>query len=84
LRAEDFGPEWVEVWEDNWVTVQLFGSLSTQWNVGPGGVVGLRYETFPVVRACFNVDDEDWPDIFHDLRVMEAAAVELLRGRHGE
>lgn len=83
MKPEDFGPEVVEVWPDNWVTTQLFAALSTQWNVGMGGVVGLRYEAIPVARACFHISDEDWPDTFHDLRVMEAAAVKVLRENHG-
>ena len=73
----------VEVWPDNWASVQVFASLSTQWNVGPGGVVGLRYESMPVVRECFGIGADEWPEVFHNLRVMEAAAVELLRTKNG-
>lgn len=80
---EDFPPVVVEVWPDNWTSVQVFGALSTQWNVGPGGVIGLRYEAMPMVRDCFGISNDDWPEIFHDIRVMESAAVDLLRHKDG-
>lgn len=73
----------VEVWPDNWTTVQVFDAMGTQWNVGPSGVVGLKYESIPIVRDSFDIPNEDWPEIFHGLRVMEGAVVEMSRKKNG-
>lgn len=57
----------------------MFQWLITQWNVGPGGVVGLRYEVFPEARLRFDVKPEDWPDVCDCLQVMEGAALAEMR-----
>lgn len=67
-----------EVWPDNWRVVEVFDFLGTQWNVGPGGPVGLRYESFREARLRFGIPAGEWRELVDDLRVMEDAALEEM------
>jgi hypothetical protein len=80
LTLEDFGDQFTAyVWPDNWQTCMVFRWLMSQWNYGPGGPVGLRYEVFPEARLRFGIKPEDWPAICDDLQLMEDAALEEMR-----
>lgn len=50
----------VDVWDEAWDAVQLFSSISTQWRVGSGGVVGLDYAIVyrEAERRKIDLDDE--------------------------
>jgi len=70
----------IEVWPENWKTVEVFTAMSTQWQTaGMGGVVGLRYESLPAVMRWCAVPPAERAAVFHGLRVMEGAALEALR-----
>lgn len=70
----------VEIWPENWQAIMVFEALSTQWNVGMAGIVGLRYEVLPaVLRAC-GVAASDRPRMFQQIRIMERAALGVMRG----
>lgn len=59
--------------------VQLFCRLSTQWQVGMGGAVGLRYEAvYPLLDRQFSTP-ADWQRAFDDLQQMERAALDVMR-----
>lgn len=63
------------MWPENWPAFVLFNRLGTQWNVGFGGPVGLRYEAlYPLLDRCTPGPD-DWSDMFEDVRVLESAAL---------
>lgn len=85
LRAE---PLALEVWPENWLAVQTFAALTTQWQMGGlGGPIGLRYEAIPVVLRLRGVPRAEWPALFDDLRTMESAALAYfgsqMKARHG-
>lgn len=71
----------VSVDEDNAHSVEVFAAMMTQWNVGMNGATGLRYEALPVALRIAGVPRADWPAVFGDLRIMEAAAMEVIRGK---
>lgn len=65
------------MWPENWPAVEFFCRLSTQWNVGVGGLTGLRYEAvYPLLDRLFA---EDWEQMFDDVQTMERAALEEMR-----
>lgn len=78
--AAQIGEDAQELWAENLPTVEVFADMMTQWNVGPGGVVGLRYEALPVVLDLHAIPATDRPGVFAGLRVMERAALEQFRG----
>lgn len=77
---EDFEADAVEVWPENWLAIDLFCTLGTQWRVGMSGPTGLDYTA---ALACIAALHDDLPpaertDLFRDLRAMEAAALSEL------
>jgi len=78
LTDEDYVEENadVEVWPDNWLAVCFFEALGKgNWNMGPSGATGIRYEAFREVRRVIPVASSEWPDLFDSIRVMEQAAL---------
>lgn len=80
LTLEDFAADFeADVWPDNMLAAKVFEWLGSQWNVGPGGVVGLRYEAFPEARLRFGIAADAWPDVCDGIQIMESAAREVMR-----
>lgn len=69
-----------ELWEENMAAVEIFGDMITQWNSGPSGVIGLRYESLPVVMRLRDIPPARRAEVFAGVQVMESAALEHLRG----
>lgn len=74
------GEDELEIWEENIMAVRIFGDMLTQWNAGPSGLVGLRYESLPVVMRYRGVPAAERAGVFDAVRVMERAALETIRG----
>lgn len=56
----------------------MFCALQTQWSVGMGGATGLRYEAaYPLISRAANTEEE-WSDMFEDIRVLEMAALKQM------
>lgn len=74
----------VGLWPEHLRVVHVFTMTRTQWRyAGTGGVaVGLIYSELPFVLEMEGVDRKDWPDLFADLRVMERAALEVMRSQN--
>ncbi|WP_460421835.1 DUF1799 domain-containing protein [Pseudomonas sp. ZL2] len=78
LSRADLPEEEVEVWPDAWPAFRLFEAMSTQWRTGAGGASGLDYSIIPATAAMLGIKRRDLPEIFPDLRVMEAEALAVL------
>ncbi len=75
-RAAEHAELVCEVWPENWAVVSVFLELSTQWSVGFGGALGLRYDSailYMRARKIRNVSQ-----MLDDLRIMEAEALRTL------
>ena len=65
-----------EVWPENWQIFVIFCQLSTQWNVGMSGMVGMRYEAlYPLLDR--NYSGDEWQDAFSDIRLMESDVLSI-------
>jgi hypothetical protein len=73
--------ECYEVHRDNRTTLEVFLALSTQWDVNADGVrTNIKYAALPIVeRYRPDVRRRKWPEIFNEIRIMEAAALEVIR-----
>lgn len=71
----------VEVWPENEQAVKVFEALSSQWRMGPAGPVAIDYCAIPPVFDLLGVERSEWSQLFHDLRVMEAEAINLIRSK---
>lgn len=74
----------VEVWPDNWPAFALFARVQTQWNVGMGGRCGLRYEALYPLLDRATETEEQWDELFDDVRVMEYAALKQMADDAGD
>jgi D-arabinose 1-dehydrogenase-like Zn-dependent alcohol dehydrogenase len=78
-------PAAFEVWPENVDAVELFVVVSGQWRIvaGFGGVgyLGLDYAAVEAAMNMRGVKKHDRPQLFADLRVMEAAAATMLNKR---
>ena len=80
LKAEDFAEDHVYVWPDNWRAVEFFSSIGPgAWNVGMGGPIGIRPESFREVRLAVGIKADEWRDMYADIRAMENAALNRMR-----
>lgn len=70
-----------ECWPDNWLLLQIFDALDTQWNIGMSGVVGLRYEALDVVFEEFEVKKTERAEMIGSLRTMETEALQVINNR---
>ncbi len=78
LTLADFDAD-VELWPENMTTVEVFASMTTQWQTGMNGPTGLRYEALPVVLDLLGIAAPARRDVFDGLRVMERAALAEMR-----
>lgn len=69
----------LDLWPEHLAPVSAFMAAQTQWAVGPGGVVGLRYEALPMLLECQGVPRAQWPQLMADLQVLERRAIEIFR-----
>ncbi|MDO9357864.1 MAG: DUF1799 domain-containing protein [Polaromonas sp.] len=69
----------VEVWPDNMPAVRVFSSMATQWDVGMGGPVGLKYSALESVFRFTGLARSEWAQVFDDVQVMERVALQYMR-----
>jgi hypothetical protein len=84
LTLEEASGPPIEVWPDTIGSVLVFDDLGSQWvYAGAGGIpTGIQYGSIEPVLRVRKVPAEDWPQVFDDIRVMEAAALtEMHRQR---
>ena len=65
-----------EVWEENWVSVDMFLRCGTQWRTSVSGVTGLDYAAVVEVIKLYKVDDPT--SVLEDIQVMEVTSMNLL------
>lgn len=86
ITAEDLGSEAVEieVWPENWRTVDVFCKMSTQWRHGFGGPTGLIYSELETILRLvgLEVTAEEQRELFEGVRTMERAALDTLATRN--
>lgn len=70
----------MEVWPENWEAWRLFCEFSGQWRTaGMNGIrFALDYTPLFLRMDHLGLSDEEWNDLFADVRAMEAAALEQM------
>lgn len=84
LTLEEASGPPIEVWPDTEQSLLVFDALGSQWiYAGMGGVpTGIVYASIEPVLRVRKVPAEDWSQVFEDIRVMEAAALEEMHRQH--
>jgi hypothetical protein len=67
------------VWPENWLALQVFIRMGTQWNVSMAGPIGLRYEALPLVMRTVCVPQADQADVHEAVMDMEQETLRLAR-----
>ncbi len=65
-----------DVWPENWIPLQVFSELSTQWRMGPGGPTGLDYGAVQWVMGLLKVKRQY--EVLRDIRVLESSALKTM------
>jgi hypothetical protein len=60
----------------------VYQKMLTQWRVGANGRTGMDYNALPAVLRFSKVPEDDWPDVFDDVRVMEYETLSLIASRN--
>ncbi len=68
-----------EIWPDNWLAVEVFISMGTQWRTGMAGPTGLDYGVLRDVMALRRVPRSEHSELFDWLRLMEGEALDQMR-----
>jgi len=68
-----------EIWPDNWLPVEVFISMGTQWRTGMNGATGLDYGVLPDVMSLRCVPKKDRRELFDWIRLMEGEALSQMR-----
>ena len=72
-------PEALELWPENLTPMCVFRDLLTQWRVSASGtVIGLAYESLPLVLRLNRVKPKHERRVFDALRVMEDEALQIF------
>lgn len=85
---EASGPP-VEVFPDNWQTLEVYIAMTTQWRMGASGPerkrrpipIGLDYGCLlgkHGVMAMLGVRRGDRPEVFDGIQIMESAALKYI------
>lgn len=77
---EASGPP-VEVFPDNWQTLEVYMAMTTQWRMGASGPIGLDYGCLlgkHGVMAMLGVRRGDRPEVFSGIQIMESAALKYI------
>ena len=68
-----------EVWEENWLALEMFLRCQTQWRTTMSGVLGLDYVAVAWLLKLYEV--KNTRALLEDLQVMEAAAMMVINSR---
>jgi hypothetical protein len=68
-----------EVWDENWLVVEMFLRVQTQWRTTMSGILGLDYVAVAWLFKMYAVEDPR--ALLEDLQIMEAAAMMVINSR---
>lgn len=68
-----------EVWEENWLALEMFLRCQTQWRTTMSGVLGLDYVAVAWLLKLYEA--ENTRALLEDLQVMEVAAMMVINSR---
>ena len=81
MSAQDYDSKEIDVWPDNWSSVDFFLSVSTQWRTGMGGATGLDYSGVYAALKMQRIKKNRWQKLLDDLAVMEVEALKAMKAK---
>lgn len=71
---EDFPEPEIDVWEENWESIELYVRNQTQWRSSVNGPTGLDYNVFYADMSRRAIPDDRQAELMDDIRIIESAA----------
>ena len=79
MQMQQVAADEIGVWPENWQSVNFFMDYCrTQWRTGMGGSTGLDYTAVLACLRTLRLGRERTDEVFADVRVLEAAALEAM------
>lgn len=79
FTQEDYLTDDFDVWPENWPYVEVFSLMSSQWNIGMGGAIGLNYTVLFDLLTRKGFSGDEWWVALDSIRVMESAALDEMQ-----
>lgn len=76
FSQKDFSGDKTEIWPEHLDAYTVFDAMSTQWQVGYSGRVGLRYEVLSELWRRLKIPPEKRDEVFECIQVMEGAVLQ--------
>ncbi|MNO64408.1 hypothetical protein D3C76_551360 [compost metagenome] len=73
------GGDVFEIWPDNWLPLEVFIAMGTQWRTGAAGPTGLDYGVLREVMRLRGAPEADHAELFDWVRLMELEALAQMR-----
>lgn len=70
-----------DIWPENHAAFNLFCSLQSQWHVGPGGAIGLNYQSLQLLLHTQGVPPAEHAHIIAGVQILEFETLRLWRQR---
>lgn len=67
-----------DIWPENWVPFQVFAEVSSQWEVGANGPVGLKYSEVRWAMKLHKIPEKRKLKVLRAIRVMESSAIRTM------
>lgn len=80
LKPKHYKEPHVDVWPENWMTIDLYAQNHTQWIQGPGGPTGLNYLWFQSMLDRKGVAAGEAESVMDGIRVVEDVVLEKVYG----
>lgn len=68
----------IEVWPENWLPLEVFRRMRTQWDCGMNGATGLRYPSIPLILKRVGVPKKQFAEVFDAVQILEYEALRCM------
>lgn len=84
FEPEDYADDFFDVWPENWPATVVFLDIANQWRTDMTGPSALDYGVlFRRLDRLKLSDDDDWEQMFQDVRQLERGALAEIRKKTG-
>lgn len=66
------------MWPENWPAWSLYCEMSGQWRTSMAGPIALDYTALFARMDRLGLSDDQWNELFSDVRAIEAAALDQM------
>ena len=83
FTPEDYADDYFEVWPENWPAVEVFFDIANQWRSDMAGPSALDYNVLFRRLDRLKLSEDEWEQMFQDVRQLERGALAEIRKKTG-